>query len=121
MAKTVEELFGRKCSECKRLRKWEDFYNDYKNREGFTFTCDICNRNAHGREYIRATRERNRVYSAVRRAVISGKLPPIKTCACKSCGKPATNYHHHNGYEKENWLDVVPLCGKCHSEEHKKH
>jgi len=55
-----------------------------------------------------------RAYAAVREAVKLGQLPPIKSCTCCECGKPATDYHHYLGYEKEHWLAVEPLCKSCH-------
>ena len=27
--------------------------------------------------------------------------------------------HHHNGYEREHWLDVVWLCRACHNDTHR--
>ena len=37
-----------------------------------------------------------------------------KTLQC-SCGQQAKHYHHHKGYTKKHWLDVIPVCTKCHS------
>lgn len=51
---------------------------------------------------------------AVDNAVRSGKL--VRPEHCQGCGslcKPEA--HHHNGYEKEHWLDVVWLCDICHA------
>ncbi len=57
--------------------------------------------------------------SALRKAVITGELPNIKTQICVDCGEPADDYHHHNGYEPEHWLDVIPLCRTCHRNRHR--
>lgn len=54
---------------------------------------------------------------AVMHAVSRGKLPRVKTLACARCGQPAKEYHHHKGYAQEHWLDVEPLCKKCHEAE----
>lgn len=57
--------------------------------------------------------------AALRKAVLTGELPNIKTLVCVDCGAPAQEYHHHNGYEPEHWLDVIPLCHKCHRNRHR--
>ena len=44
-----------------------------------------------------------------------GKLPRASTLKCIKCNRPANQYHHHKGYAKEYWLDVVPMCQSCHS------
>lgn len=49
---------------------------------------------------------------AVSNAIKRGELPKAQTCQCVYCGQPATTYHHHNGYRKEHFLDVVPVCDK---------
>lgn len=54
---------------------------------------------------------RTAVYNAVR----DGKLPRASMLQCSRCLGQAQQYHHHNGYEKEHWLDVIPLCISCHS------
>lgn len=51
---------------------------------------------------------------AVRQAVVKGKLLKVDSLRC-SCGDIAKHYHHHKGYEQEHWLDVVPVCVKCHT------
>jgi hypothetical protein len=54
---------------------------------------------------------------AVRNEVRAGRMPRVATLFCK-CGAQAANYHHHNGYDREHWLDVIPICKKCHTQEH---
>lgn len=58
-----------------------------------------------------------RARTAVNRAVRAGKLPRASTLAC-SCGKPAREYHHHNGYAREHYLDVIAVCAFCHKDHH---
>lgn len=53
-------------------------------------------------------------HSAVYRAVRDGRLPHASDLACNQCGNQALDYHHHNGYSREHWLDVIPLCRSCH-------
>lgn len=62
---------------------------------------------------------RRHVSNAVFRAVKRGDLPPVVSLECQSCGKPAQHYHHHNGYDQEHRLDVVPLCSLCHGHSHR--
>lgn len=54
---------------------------------------------------------------AVNAAVAAGRLPRIKTMDCQDCGEKARVYHHQS-YEQSDWLNVIPLCHKCH---HKRH
>lgn len=54
---------------------------------------------------------------AVELAVRRGALAPIKTCKCVRCAAPAVHYHHAS-YERDQWLEVVPLCWRCHVREH---
>lgn len=54
-------------------------------------------------------------HQAVRRARKSGKLPEASEVQCAFCGEPAQEWHHHKGYAREHWLDVIPLCIPCHS------
>ena len=59
-------------------------------------------------------RARKAVSDAVRRAV----LPRVSSVQCAHCEKQAQTYHHWS-YLQEHHLDVVPLCRKCHTAEHK--
>jgi len=52
--------------------------------------------------------------NAVAYAVRVGKLPPVNTLQCHYCPTQAEHYHHHKGYEPKFWLDVIPVCNKCH-------
>lgn len=56
--------------------------------------------------------------SAVSYEIKKGNMVKANTLQCKDCGKNATHYHHHNGYEKPHWLDVIPLCRSCHIKRH---
>jgi len=59
--------------------------------------------------------ERVKAYNAVRHAIAASKLSSPKFLLCHYCPKPAQQYHHWHGYESEHWLDVVPVCKKCHN------
>ncbi len=66
------------------------------------------------RKYYQKNKERVNARTAVRYAVMSGRLPHVSTLTCSKCENKAENYHHHKGYKREFWLDVVPVCIKCH-------
>lgn len=72
------------------------------------------------KKQIRKFPERKRARSALSNAICDGKMLPAKDFQCVHCGKPARQHHHHNGYDREHWLDVIPLCILCHTIEHQK-
>lgn len=43
----------------------------------------------------------------------------IKKSNCMHCGSSKSEMHHHLGYAKDNWLNVVWLCRNHHSQAHK--
>ena len=59
-------------------------------------------------------KQKIRARDAVSNAIKRGELPKVQTCQCVKCGEPATAYHHHKGYKKEHFLEVVPVCHECH-------
>lgn len=59
-----------------------------------------------------------RARTTVNRAVRTGKLPNASTLPCATCAAPAREYHHHLGYERSNWLMVIPVCAQCHKDHH---
>lgn len=61
--------------------------------------------------------EKVKARQAVHAAVQSGKLAKVSTCFCTHCGMQAQTYHHES-YAHEHWLDVIPLCRKCHTVVH---
>lgn len=52
--------------------------------------------------------------SSVNVAIKKGELPRPNTLLCNYCPNQAEDYHHHKGYAPEYWLDVIPVCKKCH-------
>jgi hypothetical protein len=58
--------------------------------------------------------ERDKARKRISQLVADGRLPPARDLACKKCGSNASEYHHHLGYDKEHWFDVIPLCHDCH-------
>lgn len=77
------------------------------------------------REYNRHLRKTQyhkvRAREVVRKAVSRGKIPRAKNLKCDwpSCDKNADEYHHYNGYEKEHWFDIQPLCFEHHGVVHR--
>ncbi len=64
-------------------------------------------------------RKIGRAAKAVERAIQSGQI--IKPLRCSSCKKKdRLQGHHHKGYAKKNYLNVVWLCVKCHQSEDRK-
>lgn len=61
--------------------------------------------------------ERQKAMDAVNNAIKNGKLPHVNTQLCYYCPNPAQQYHHWS-YLPEYWLDVVPICIKCHRKIH---
>jgi hypothetical protein len=46
--------------------------------------------------------------------VRSGRMAPARELWCSHCGSKADHYHHYLGYDEYHWLDVIPLCVRCH-------
>ncbi len=53
----------------------------------------------------------NRLHKAIRNGEITPK-------PCYMCGISPAEAHHHKGYDKENWLNIVWLCSTHHNQEH---
>lgn len=76
-----------------------------------------------GRRKVEKYRKNNRQKIAAKRAVGQavkiGRLKPPNafTCVNPECSKQAQHYHHWS-YEKEHWLNVIPLCKSCHHSLH---
>ena len=39
--------------------------------------------------------------------------------ACRSCGRPAHDWHHPRGRHGENAGRIVPVCRQCHDRIHR--
>lgn len=75
------------------------------------------------REYAQAGRQERRWYpqerarQAVHDAIRRNGFPKPTRYLCTDCGVQAEEYHHES-YEREHWLDVIPLCVGCHKKRH---
>ena len=80
-------------------------------------------RKTRGKQYYQNAYKENpnqfKAYNAIRMAILSGNLISPKLLHCSYCGEKASLYHH-TSYKPEQWLVVVPLCGLCHKEAHRK-
>lgn len=142
----------KQCSGCKEWKDESKFYKNKSNKDGLTYKCANCMREAttqwastprgnkikhaynnseRGKEIKRkwaqtAAGKANKKYHlekfpkkrkarrAINNAVRDGRFPHISTQHCDNCGQQAQEYHHHNGYDKAHWFDVIPLCRDCH-------
>ena len=67
--------------------------------------------------YYKRHPERRQAKQKVSDSVRAGKMPRVSTLTCDECGKFAEHYHHES-YEREHWMDVMPLCNSCHLARH---
>ena len=61
-----------------------------------------------------ANPERKVAYTAVANLIARNLLQKASKFECGICNKPASQYHHLNGYEPESWFDIMPVCNSCH-------
>lgn len=69
------------------------------------------------KKYRESNPEKYHARQAVNNAIKRGDLPKTSSLKCNNCGDRASQYHHHS-YKVKYWLDVIPLCKKCHNKEH---
>lgn len=60
--------------------------------------------------------QRIKARRVVQGAVQRGEIPSCKSLPCTDCGGTAQHYDHYLGYERDHWLDVQPVCIRCHGE-----
>ena len=134
-AKRVNDVPGFKwCRKCERRLKVERFGLARDRSDGLNAYCRECRgadqkaRRAANPEWHRAdTRARYAANPAqwhakvaVARAIARGILQkPAAGTPCPDCNRVLPlEAHHHNGYEKEHWLDVRWCCRACHRSTH---
>ena len=114
------------CRVCHQTKPLSEFYRNANRLDGKASRCKSCAKEA-SRLYRaslrgRATRkfrryrdkQKIRARDAVSNAIKRGDLPKVQTRRCIHCGETAAAYHHHRGYKREHFLDVVPVCHECH-------
>lgn len=104
----------------RKLRKWTKDYA-VKYHYDYTRRPEVMARNAaRNRTYSLRFPEKAKAHSAVTRAMITGDIVRPRMCeGCFTACKPEA--HHHKGYDKEHWLDVLWLCRSCHKKQHLKY
>lgn len=65
-------------------------------------------------KYRARNKDKSNARDAVNAEVKHNRLPRAKTLPCVRCGKPAREYHHHQGYTPQHRLHVVAVCRSCH-------
>lgn len=68
---------------------------------------------AYHERYCANNPDKRNAKNAVMHAVAKGTLPRVTARLCVVCGEQAKNYHHWS-YAPEHWLDVIPVCVRCH-------
>src|SRR5258707_1397428 len=87
----------------------------YKNHPGVVKESHRIHSKKYGLRHPERIKARNAIANEVRR----GRIPSPSTQQCVICKvRQAKHYHHHKGYEKIHWLDVIPVCNKCHNSIH---
>lgn len=74
---------------------------------------------ASNKRYISANVAARKAHDAVKRAVNKGRLPRPSSFKCSRCNNPARHYHHES-YGRSDWLNVTPICARCHKTTHAK-
>ena len=128
------------CTKCESTKAVSDFYKGSSTYDGLSTACKDCKRE-YQRKYTREGRHKNRRnkyaknnrgkilrlernYRRSHRVQTQAKnrlnaeirlngFPHISTRRCSVCGDTAAHYHHWS-YEEIHWLDVIPLCQRCH-------
>lgn len=98
---------------------WKAYLEQYHKTEKYKAAQKRYNRS----EKYRATQKRYRVAHperveariAVKQAIKDGVLPKADSLKCHYCPTQAEQYHHYS-YAPEHWLDVIPVCKKCHND-----
>jgi hypothetical protein len=98
-----------------RLR--DRYHNDPVFREAHTRRTQTWERKSRGYR-AKADPIHRKARTAVSNAIRLGKLAKPSCFACVLCGKAAQQYHHES-YEPERWLDVTPMCTRCHNNYHR--
>ena len=68
------------------------------------------------RKYSRKNKLICQAQNAVNYAVKIGRLLRPSSLQCSYCPTQAREYHHHKGYQKKHWFDVITVCTLCHCE-----
>ncbi len=112
------------CSKCKHCDNILSriYHRTEKGRENRRLYCQTeKQKQAHrlsSKQYSQKNKSKRLAQQAVYRAIQAGKLSRPDTLQCLCGNHKAEQYHHHKGYAREHWLDIVPVCIDCHCELH---
>jgi 5-methylcytosine-specific restriction endonuclease McrA len=128
----------KRCIVCKNWLPRSQFNPDTTRWDGMDAKCTIC-RNATARDaYVPVPddqrqpkgppryepRDGDKVQARhlINKDIRNGVRPNPNDLHCAHCGHKGADrrheYHHHMGYAARNHYDVIPLCSKCHHDEH---
>jgi len=128
---------GDRCVQCHKNRntKWRQENQD-SNYHKIWYTNKPGKHTEHGRNWVLNNSEKYSLmqsqwryknhekilaHRAVKTAVDSNDIPNVKDLQCADQGpfcRGGAIHYHHESYEEQHWLDVVPLCGSCHAKRH---
>lgn len=109
------------CHQCKAWKSKFRFGGDVTRGDGLGAACLECRRVRVRKRRKIATpsiKVQSQASSAISNEVKRGRMVKATALVCCDCGANAEHYHHHLGYARSHWLDVVPLCMKCHAKRH---
>ncbi len=125
-----EPIITKTCSKCKESKALSEFQKNLARKDSKQDYCKICQNvvnkayrqslkgkkkiNHLARLYRKHNPNRWKAMNAVNHAVRGGKLPPVKTLKCHLCFNLAEQYHHYLSYKPQHWLNILPVCKKCH-------
>lgn len=124
--------FHSNCKDCKNRHVRARYHSDPEVKAAVLTKTKAYRQSERGKEVMKKSYQKHAQSHPERvkaRIAVRGKVVNIKTgnglphpteLNCAECGKQAQEYHHHNGYDKEHWLDVIPLCAACHTSVHLK-
>ena len=109
------------CYRCKCWKSTDHFDFDRSRGDGFAAACIPCRR-----VQIRRSRKgrapsakvQGQASSAISYEIKCGRMARPTELPCRDCGSSADEYHHHLGYARSHWFDVMPLCKSCHVRRH---
>ena len=109
------------CHLCKTWRRRIQFNRDKDRGDGLCAICIDCRRvkvRKKRKGFVASKKEKSQASSAISYEIKRGRMIHATQLPCRDCGKSAQEYHHHLGYVKSHWLDVIPLCKSCHVQRH---
>ena len=116
------------CIVCKKEKSKDEFVTDKKHLDQKHPYCNECKSKYQRERYkkrpsvyyetakrwVDKNKEKRRAHVMLNKMVSTGKIEKPVICSNCGCSPKRLEAHHHNGYAKEHWLDVVWLCHPCH-------